>query len=251
MHRKQLIVFFIMLVVYALCALVTYAFFADQLAAAAGLPMPEMGVSPLVLGLANAGIIMVVYGLLGLAGYWFARKLGLPGIYSEDGNWRRWVFIPLGLGVFCAFLLIIGDTFFAPINSFGRFPHPGFPLSIVASLSAGIGEEILFRGLVFGLWGFVLNWALRRFNRGTIALWIANIIAALAFGAGHLGTVFLLSKAASFSNLSPVLLVEVFLLNGIVAIIAGQRYMKDGLVAAFGVHFWTDMVWHVLWGLLG
>jgi len=27
--------------------------------------------------------------------------------------------------------------------------------------------------------------------------------------------------------------------------------MKDGLVAASGVHFWTDMVWHVLWGLFG
>jgi hypothetical protein len=24
--------------------------------------------------------------------------------------------------------------------------------------------------------------------------------------------------------------------------------MKDGLVAAAGVHFWTDVVFHVLWG---
>ena len=35
MYRKQLSVFFIMLVAYALCAFVTYAFFVDQLAAAA------------------------------------------------------------------------------------------------------------------------------------------------------------------------------------------------------------------------
>jgi hypothetical protein len=26
--------------------------------------------------------------------------------------------------------------------------------------------------------------------------------------------------------------------------------MKDGLVAAAGVHFWTDVVFHVLWGLM-
>jgi membrane protease YdiL (CAAX protease family) len=227
MHRKQLTVFFIMLAVYALCAFVTYAFFVDQLAAAAGLPVPEMGASPVVLGLTNAGIVLVVYGLAGLAGYWFARKLGLPGIYSEDGNWRRWFFIPMGLGAACAVLLIIGDVLFAPINGFGSFPHPGFPLSIFASLSAAIGEEILFRGLVFGLWAFILNWILKRFNGQKTALWIANVIAALAFAASHLGTVFVLTGASSMSDLSPVLLVEIFLLNGI----------------------WADMVWHVLWGL--
>jgi hypothetical protein len=26
-----------------------------------------------------------------------------------------------------------------------------------------------------------------------------------------------------------------------------QRYMRDGLVAAMGVHFWTDIIWHVIW----
>jgi membrane protease YdiL (CAAX protease family) len=250
MHRKQLTVFFIMLATYALCAFATYAFFADQLAASAGLPMPDMGVSPVVLGLANAGIVVVVYGLAGLAGYWFARKLGLPGIYSEDGNWRRWFLIPLGLGIACALLLILGDIIFAPINGVGRFPHPGFPISIVASLSAAIGEEILFRGLVFGLWAFILNWVFHRFNGRTAALWIANILAALAFAAGHLGTVFVLTGAATLSDLSPVLLAEIFLLNGIIGVVAGERYMKDGLVAASGVHFWADMVWHGVWGLL-
>ncbi len=250
MHRKQLTVFFIMLYAYALCVFVTYTFFANQLAESAGTPMPDMGVSPAALGLENAGIVLVGYGLLGLAGYWLARKVGLPGIFSEDGNWKRWFAIPLGLGAACAVLFILGDILFAPINGFGRFPHPAFPLSIIASLSAGIGEEILFRGLVFGLWAFILTWVLRRFKGRTAALWIANILAALAFGAGHLGTVFVLTGAKRLVDLNPILLVEVFLLNGIVGLVAGQRYMKDGLVAAFGVHFWSDMVWHVLWGLV-
>jgi membrane protease YdiL (CAAX protease family) len=81
-------------------------------------------------------------------------------------------------------------------------------------------------------------------------LWIANVIAALAFGAGHLGTLLFLTGASSVAELNPVLLAEVFLLNGVIGLIAGQRYMKDGLVAAVGVHFWTDMVFHVVWGLL-
>lgn len=250
MHRKQLTIFFILLAVYALCAFATYTFFINDLAASAGMPIPKMPLPPAVYGLANAGIVFVVYGLIGLAGYWFARKLGLPGIYSEDGNPRRWFLIPLALGLACGLLLIAGDILFAPVNGFGRFPHPPFPVSILASLSAGIGEEIIFRGFVFGLWGFILNWLFKRFNGRTIALWIANVIAALAFGAGHLGTIIVLTGASSLADLSPILLVEVFLLNGIIGLIAGERYMKDGLIAAAGVHFWTDVVFHVLWGLM-
>jgi membrane protease YdiL (CAAX protease family) len=122
-------------------------------------------------------------------------------------------------------------------------------MSILASLSAGIGEEIAFRGFVFGLWGFLLNWLLKRFHGRTAALWIANGIAALAFGAGHLGTLFALTGVTSLAELNPVLLAEIFLLNGVVGLVAGERYMKDGLVAAAGVHFWTDVVWHVMWGM--
>jgi hypothetical protein len=250
MNRKQLSIFFILLTVYALCAFVTYAFFLDQLVESAGAAMPDMGIPPIMLGLVNAGIVLVAYGLLGLAGYWLARKIGLPGIYSEDGNWRRLVLIPLGLGFVCGLALIAGDLFFAPINGFGYFPHPTFPVSILASLSAGIGEEIMFRGFVFGLWGFILTWAFKRFNGRTAALWTANIIAALAFAASHLGTVMYFAGVTSPAELSPILLAEVFLLNGIIGIIAGERYMKDGLIAAAGVHFWTDVFWHVLWGLM-
>ena len=248
-HRKQLTVFFILLGVYALSAFLAYAFFPEQLTAGANVPMPDLGVSTTVLGLANAGIILVVYGILGLAGYWFARKLDLPSIFSADGNPRRWFIIPLVLGLVCGVILVIGDLLFAPINGIGRFPHPPFPTSILASISAGIGEEILTRSFVFGLWGLLLNWILKRFHGRRLALWIANLIAALAFGASHLGTVFILTGASSPAELAPALLAEIFLLNGLIGLVAGERYMKDGLIAAAGVHFWTDIVFHVMWGL--
>lgn len=250
MNRRQLLAFIALLLAYALSAFLVYAFFTEQLTAMAGIPMPDMGVSNAVLGLANAGIVLAVYGAVGLLGYWFARKLELPGIFSEDGNWRRWFAIPLVLGLVCGAIVVIGDLLFAPINGFGRFPHPAFPSSILASISAGIGEEILFRGLVFGLWGLILRWLLKRFNGRRLALWIANLIAALAFGAGHLGTLLFLTGASSLAELSPVLIVEVFLLNGLIGLVAGERYIKDGLVAAAGVHFWADVVFHVLWGLV-
>jgi membrane protease YdiL (CAAX protease family) len=247
-HRKQLVLFFTLLVIVALCAFITYSFFTDAMAASAGLPMPDMGVSDSVLGLANGGIVLVIYGLLGLAGYGFARKLGLPGIFSPNGNWWGWFFIPLCLGLACGAALVITDVIFAPINGIGRIMHPPFPVSFLASLSAGIGEEILFRGFVFGLWGFILNWLFKRFNGRSLALWIANGIAALLFAASHFGTVMILTGATSLAELSPILIVEIFLINIIIGLIAGERYMKDGLLAAAGVHFWADVVFHVLWG---
>lgn len=248
--RKQLTVLLALLVAYAMAAFATYAFYIDQLAASVGLPKAEMGVPDSVLGMANAGIVFVLYGLLGLAGFVFARRLGLPGVFREDGSWRGWFVIPLGLGLACGVLLVLADILFAPINGFGRMVHPAFPVSILASLSAGIGEEIMFRGFVFGLWALVLNWVFGRFLGRSGVLWIANGIAAFLFAASHFGTVLVLTGATSLSELSPILIAEILLLNSAIGLIAGQRMMKDGLVAAIGIHFWTDVVFHVIWGLL-
>jgi hypothetical protein len=44
-------------------------------------------------------------------------------------------------------------------------------------------------------------------------------------------------------------LLVVSLLKGIIGLLAGWRYMKDGLVAAARVLFWRDMVFHVLYRL--
>jgi len=250
MGKKHLTGFFVLIIIYALSAFLTYALFTDQMVEAVGVPMPDMGVSNTVLGLANAGIVLVLYGLLGLSGLWFSRKLGLPGIYKEDGSWRRLVLVPLLLGTLCGLALIIGDQLFAPINDLGHFPHPGFPLSILASISAGIGEEIIFRSFLLGLWALILNCLFKKFNGKIAALWLANLIAALAFGAGHFGTLIAMTNATSLAEFNPILLGEILLLNGIVGLVAGQQYIKSGLIAAIGVHLWTDIVWHVFWGVL-
>lgn len=128
--------------------------------------------------------------------------------------------------------------------------HPPFPTSILASISTGIGEEILTRMFVFGLWRLILNWLFKRCNGRTAAVWIASLIAALAFGAGQLGTVFILTGASSPAELAPAVLAEVFLLNGLIGLVVGERYVKDGLIAATGVHFWTDVVFHCHVGLV-
>lgn len=248
--RKAWLIYGIMLAVYGLTAFLTYTFFSDQLAASSAQPMPPLQAPSVVSGLTTAIVIMLAYGLLGAAGLWLSRKLDLPGVFSPGGNWRRWFWLPLLLGVVCGVIFIPLDLFFAHINGLGMLPHPSFPLSLLAALGAGIGEEIIFRVLVFSLWAYLLDKLLKRFHARRLAFWLANLVAALLFSAGHLGSLMILSGATTPAALKPGLLVEIFLMNGMLGLVAGERYWKDGLVAAAGVHFWADMTWHVLWGLI-
>jgi hypothetical protein len=53
----------------------------------------------------------------------------------------------------------------------------------------------------------------------------------------------------ALSQVPTMLLVEVVLLNGLLSILAAWVFKRSGFLAAVGLHFWTDIVWHVLWGL--
>ena len=250
-NRKQLTVLGIFLSIYALLVFLTYTVFRGAVQEMAGGALPATA-SPddWVFALISAALVAVIYGLAGLAGFWFARKLGLPGIYRAGAGWKELFWLPLLIGVVVGVLLVLGDRLFMWAGSLPPLPHPGFPFSIVASASAGIGEEIMFRGFVMGLWAFLLNLVLRRWQMTGVALWIANVIAALAFAAGHLPTVMVLYDAASPAELPNLLVAEIFVLNTVVSLAAGWRYMSSGLVAAIGIHFWADIVWHVLWPLV-
>jgi len=46
--------------------------------------------------------------------------------------------------------MVVVDRLFAVFANWQGFPHPPFPLSIMASATAGIGEEILFRSFILG-----------------------------------------------------------------------------------------------------
>ncbi|MFQ5462880.1 MAG: type II CAAX prenyl endopeptidase Rce1 family protein [Phycisphaerae bacterium] len=249
-HRgRQLFVFGSLIATNALLVFAVFALgLPNQLMAGQEIPEPLASMPGWLLSLANAGIVLVLYGLLGLAGVWFARKLSLPGIYREGAGWRQWVVAPMVIGVALGVVLIVGDSLFARASEdWAGFPHPEFPLSIIASATAGIGEEVLFRLFVMGLWAFLLNLALRRWEAGRLALWAGNVIAALAFGAAHLPVTMMAMGVSTPAELPPVVIAEVFVLSGIVGIVVGQRYMREGLIAAVGIHFWADVVWHILW----
>lgn len=257
--RKQLVAFGALLGALAVLTFLSYALFLGQMAPAGSVSPQVAAVPPWALGLANAGIVIVIYGLLGLAGLWFARRLRLPGTYREGtgepserrgARWWALCLQPMLLGLVLGSVLVALDRLFSAAGAGPGLLHPAFPLSLFASATAAIGEEILFRSFVLGLWAFLFNLILGRWGRTTLALWLGIVIAALAFGAGHFPAMMQLTGAGSLAAVGPLLIVEVLLLNGVVGIAAGERYIRNGLVAAVGIHFWTDIVWHVLWPLM-
>jgi hypothetical protein len=250
--RRQLHVLAALFSLNALLVAATYLFipYEQLFPGVTELPPQILSTPRELLALAYGLIVLVLYGAAGLIGLWFARRLQLPGTFREGAGWREWFWVPAVLGVVAGVLIVLLDRIFAVLGGTQGFTHPAFPFSIIASGTAGIGEEIMFRSFVLGLWAWLLSFPLARVNARPVALWLGNAIAALAFAAAHLPAVMALYGTADPGALPPLVLAELILLNGGLGLLAGSRYVKSGLVAAVGIHFWADIVWHVIWPLL-
>lgn len=245
-NRKQLTVYLFLILIGAIAAAITVL--APLPPTMSALPNSSPSFSRPLLALANFGLIFVGYGLLGLLGYFLSRKNGWPGIYKTGESWKNLLFNPLKWGVAGGLFIILGSSFFQLFHNLGELPHPVFPYSIAASFAAGIGEELLMRLLLMSFWAWLLNLIFRRFNRKYLTDWIAVIIAAVVFSISHLAGPVYTSGFTSFSQIPVIFIVEMLVLNGFVGIVAGRQMIKYGFIAAVGVHFWTDIVWHVIYG---
>lgn len=210
------------------------------------LPAPKA-----VIALAVVGLIVVLYGGLGWLGLLLARRLGWPDLWTPAVSNRQRFLIPAVAGAVIGLFLIGGDAIFSRIGAWGALPHPPFPTSLVASASAGIGEEIIFRLFFVALWTWLISALLLRGRGQTTVFWIVAVVAALAFGAGHFPAVMVLFGYQTVTAIPPLLLGEILLLNGVLGIVAAVYLRTYGFLAAVGVHFWTDIIWHVFWGIMG
>jgi len=237
--KNQFLVLLVILVFYGLLAFLTYTFIPFEVIIGSGQSVPDklLTTEKWILGMQQAGMVFVIYLPLASAGYWFTKKTGFPKIYRTGSGWRSWFLWPMIIGIGLGSILIIIDRFLRLVGSPVWLSHPVFPFSLIASATAAMGEEIIFRSFLMGLFIFLFNLVYQKRKAPRLALWIGNILAALAFSAGHLpGTMKLLDLSAI--NEIPVLVVcEIFLICTIVGTVAGYRYYRDGLIAAIGIYF--------------
>lgn len=206
----------------------------------------------------------IIFAIMIFAGMFFAKRVGLGApildalTHGESVADKVRATVPLSVivGVLSA-LFILGLEFFyfqpAMMKELGdtaaalnlQTSQPAAWKGFLASFYGGIAEEIQLRLFVMSL----LVWLGRLVSKTldgkptSAVFWIANVLAAVLFGLGHLPTV------ATLVPLTPLVIARTVILNGSIGIVFGWLYWKRGLESAIIAHFSADIVLHVLLAL--
>ena len=209
----------------------------------------ELPASKGVIALVNALIMLVLYGGLGFIGLKLSLKLGFAELWDKKVNNKQRFLYPAIYGIIAGFLLIIFDYVFSFFNGIGKLIHPPFPTSLFASITAGIGEEVIFRLFFISFWVWLISEVILKGKYRNKVFWVVTFLSAIAFAGAHLPSIMFIVNIEQVSNLSLVLIIEIFLLNSLISFPAAYYFRKYGILAAVGIHFWADIIWHVIYGL--
>jgi hypothetical protein len=204
---------------------------------------------------------ILLFGLLIWTGLYVARRvcLGTPildGLVKKEsvGEKVRKMFLPaLLIGIIGAILILLLDSFVfgPPLEAELRLLGVNLPDSVnppawqgfLASFYGGIDEEVLLRLFVMTLIGAIGARIYKKMDQKLPVgiFWVANILAAVLFGLGHLPTTAAIGMPMDF-----LVITRAIVLNGLLGIGFGWLYWKYGLESAMLSHFSADIVLHVL-----
>ncbi|MBA3487011.1 MAG: CPBP family intramembrane metalloprotease [Lysobacter sp.] len=195
----------------------------------------------------------VLLGLLSLAGLRMGHRVGLGSPLMQawlgstaapDGRTLK-PFQAIGLGVLAAMMIIGGSLVVDPLlpEPLYAIEDPGAGLTalngLLASFYGGIAEELMLRLFLMTAIVWLLCAFSRREPRPAI-FWLAIVLSALLFGAGHL------PAAAEVWGLDAIVVFRTIALNAIAAVVFGWLYWRRGIEMAMLGHFSADIVLHVL-----
>jgi membrane protease YdiL (CAAX protease family) len=255
-------IFFILLAAatFGLIALIPYSFALQaNVLKTAKLPIPL----PLLATIQIAEQV-IMFAIAIALGLFFANRagLGLPileaRLKGEAVGAKIRAILPISviLGVLGSVIIIALDVYvFQPALKaqlagaasalVGRAATPAAWKGFLASFYGGLDEEILLRLLVMSFLAWLGHFASKTADgKPTVAvMWVANIIAAILFGLGHL------PATAALVPLTPLVVLRAIVLNGFIGIACGYLYFTRGLESAMISHFSADIVLHVLFAL--
>jgi len=189
----------------------------------------------------------VVYALvLGFFGYMLAEKIGLMRPIRFDGRIVAWVVIASLIGgvvlsldqwTFGRWIPQVGASY----EGAGRFDATVWLASV---FYGGVIEEVMMRLFFMSLISF-LGWKLFFRSRAYPPMGVfiaANVIAALLFAAAHLP-----ATQMQLGELTPLILLRCFLLNGAFGLLFGRIYRKYGIQYAMLSHVLFHVVSRTIW----
>ena len=190
----------------------------------------------------------LLYALLfGFFGYLLSEKTGLMKPVRFE---KKPMMVTIGITLFTG-LVLCTDLFYfrnhIPQVAAIYLGKPSFAYWMASVFYGGVIEEILLRLFMMSLIAF-LAWKLffrRQANPPTGVIIAANIIAALLFAAGHLP-----STMQMFGEITPMILLRCFLLNGAAGLVFGYLYRKYGIHYSMMAHAGAHIVWKIIWIIL-
>ena len=185
--------------------------------------------------------------IFGFFGYILSEKIGLMKLVRFE---KKPVLVTLGMTLFTG-LVLCTDLFYFR----NRIPQvaamyqekPSFAYWMASVLYGGVIEEVMLRLFMLSLIAF-LAWKLffrREANPPVGIIIAANIIAALVFAVGHLP-----STVQMFGEITPMVLLRCFLLNGGCGLVFGYLYRRYGIQYSMMAHAGAHIVWKIIWIIL-
>ncbi len=190
----------------------------------------------------------LIYALIfGFFGYILSEKTGLMKPVKFE---KKPVLVTIGMTLFTGLVLCTDLVYFR--NHIPQIAEmyqgkPSFAYWMASVLYGGVIEEILLRLFMMSLLAF-LAWKVffrREAAPPTGVIIAANIIAAFLFAAGHLP-----STMQMFGEITRMILLRCFLLNGVGGLVFGYLYRKYGIQYSMMAHAGAHIVWKIIWILL-
>jgi len=259
-------IFFILVVAatVGLIAIIPYSFALqgpDALARAAAqtkMPLP-------LLVAVQIGSQLIIFAVAIWVGLSFANSIGLglpileSALKGEPVGQKIKAILPgsIILGVVGGLLIIPLDLFvFHPalVAQLGAAANPLVGRSattptwwqgLLASFYGGLDEEILLRLCVMSFLAWLGRFVAKNAEgKPTVAVfWVANVIAAILFGLGHL------PATAALVPLTSLVVLRAVVLNAVIGVATGYLYFTRGLESAMLSHFSADIILHVLFAI--
>lgn len=190
----------------------------------------------------------VIYTVIcGFLGYLLSEKIGLMKPVRFE---KRPMMATIGMTLLTG-LVLCTDLFYfrnhIPQVAAMYQGKPSFAYWMASVFYGGVIEEVLLRLFMMSLIAWIA-WKVvfRREAKPPVGVMIAaNIIAALLFAAGHLP-----STMQMFGEITPMLLLRCFLLNGASGAAFGYLYRRYGIQYAMVAHAGAHIVWKTLWIML-
>ncbi len=203
------------------------------------------GLNDTLLGLVTA-VQSAGYGLvLGAAGIWLGKKVGLWK--DERRITKKPLLASIIVGVIGGLALILPDMLY--FNHYSEAlaasyaAKPTIPFLLATVTYGAVIEEVMLRLFMMSLVAFVLHLLFERKREtvSTAVLVAANVVSALLFAAGHLP-----ANDVMF-GLTPMIVLRCMLLNGVFGLAFGWLYRKYGLryamIAHGGCHVVSKLIW--------